>query len=337
MKHGAMICAFLLLGGLSGCSSSLDSATKASEAPSPAPATSSTPAPTSSTPPQPDLRRPKFADAPTRLQFSYPNLLQALAVDKVGNLFIGDWSPQGGRLLKLAAGETMPTVLPVTGLGGLCGITVSARGDIYALDSCSNAGSTLLKIPAGASKPIQLSPSLRAGAKDIAVDNNDNLYLICSNRFGVWVNKLAPGATTPTELSHAGLEYPTAIAVDAGNNLYLGGDNGKVVKYPIGSDTPITLPFNKLGNKGTVSRIAVDAAGTVYRLNTVFTEVNGATRGTSGVDALPSGESTPIALNFANILAQSDGIAVDDSGVYVITNGNRTYDPGYMVLLRRTQ
>lgn len=44
MKHGAMICTFLLLGGLSGCSST-DSAT--AEAPSAAPATSSTPAPNS--------------------------------------------------------------------------------------------------------------------------------------------------------------------------------------------------------------------------------------------------------------------------------------------------
>ena len=47
MKRGAMICAFLLLGGLSGCSSSSDSTTKASEPPSPAPATISTPAPNS--------------------------------------------------------------------------------------------------------------------------------------------------------------------------------------------------------------------------------------------------------------------------------------------------
>ncbi len=45
MKHAALICAFLLVGGVSGCSST-DSATK-TETPAAAPATTTTPAPNS--------------------------------------------------------------------------------------------------------------------------------------------------------------------------------------------------------------------------------------------------------------------------------------------------
>ena len=199
---------------------------------------------------------------------------RGLALDSNGDLLIGDWSVQGGRLLRLAAGSTALTVLPITGLAGPCAITINGHGDIFVLDNCSNAGSTLLKIPAGSTTPIELTPNLPAGAKDIAVDTDDNLYLVCSNRFGSWVEKLAPGATNPTELPHPGVDGPSAIAVDLANNVYIAGYPGAVIKLAAGSNTPTTLPFTGLSENNSPNRITVDAAGTVYLVAVQFNSAN---------------------------------------------------------------
>jgi hypothetical protein len=281
--------------------------------------------------------RPVFAADPVRLQFNDLNLPKGLAVDSSGNLIIGDWNTEGGRLLKLAAGATAPTVLPITGLGGPCAITINGRNDIYVLDDCSNAGSTLLKIPAGSTTPIELSPKLPAGAKDIAIDTDDNLYLVCSNDYGSWVEKLAPGATNPTELPHPGVDAPSAITVDTDKNVYIADYTGKVIKLPAGSNTPTALPFTGLSQQIHPTRIAVDAAGTVYVVAVHFDSSSASYSATSTVSALPAGAPAPIPLNFSNMLNQSDGIAVDSSGVYVISDGSTSTDHGYVVLLRRSE
>jgi serine/threonine-protein kinase len=296
----------------------------------PAPSTAvAKPAPTS-----PALR-PVFAGFPVRFQFDDLHLPSSLAVDNAGNLFIGDWNVSGGRLLKLAAGETDPTVLPISGLGGPCGIAVNSRGDLFVIDTCSNAGSTLLKIPAGSSSPIELRPDLPAGAKDIAIDSHDSLYLLCSNRFGGWVKKLAPGSTTPEEFPHSSIDAPTAIAVDADDNVYIAGYPNKVTKFPADGGAPVDLPFTGLSEQNAPQRIAVDAAGTVYVLAVHYEGVDATA--TSTVLALPAGSAVPIRLNFGDMLNQSNGIAVDASGVYAITDPAGSNGNGYLVLLRRSE
>lgn len=292
-------------------------------------------------PPATSASRPVFAKDPVRLPFDDLHLPEGLALDSSGNLYVGDWDTTGGRLLRLAAGSSMPTMLPVTELEGICALTVDRQGTVYALDDCSNAGSRLLKIPAGAARPVELNPKLPAGGKDIAMDSAGNLYIVCSNRFGGWVVKLAPGATEPTSVPHDGVAWPEAIAIDSADNVYIAGNPDPavagpthVIKLSADSATPEPLPFTTLTDD-MASKIAVDDAGTVYVVD--FRYDDATSTGSSKVHMLPINATQSTVLSFGDMLHQSQGIAVDASGVYIASDSGTTGTNGYVLLLRRSE
>lgn len=67
----------------------------------------------------------------------------SVAVDTAGNVYVADGFNY--RVLKLATGETSPTVLPFTGLNEPNGLAVSTAGDVFV---ASYAGNQVLKLPA---------------------------------------------------------------------------------------------------------------------------------------------------------------------------------------------
>jgi serine/threonine-protein kinase len=278
--------------------------------------------------------RPVFASSPTRLPFTDLNLPQAIAVDSAGNLYVGDWNTQGSRLLKLSPGSTTPVAMPFAGLSNPCAVQVDTKSDVYVLDDCSNAGSRLLKLAAGSSSPIELTATFPAGCKSLAVDSAGNLYFVASNDYGAWALKLAPGSTTPTRLPFTGLQSPTAIAVDAADNVYIAGSPGRVIKLAPGSPNPVTLPFTGLGSQDLQTGVVVDSGGTVYVTDVKFDPHTYAA--SSRVLALAPDATESTELPFTNQLGQANGIAVDDAGVYVPSDGSTSQqNSGYVLLLRR--
>jgi serine/threonine-protein kinase len=66
-----------------------------------------------------------------------------VAVDAAGTVYVADGG--NGRVLKLAAGATTQTVLPLGGLNSPVGVAVDSAGNVYATDSGNNR---VLKLPA---------------------------------------------------------------------------------------------------------------------------------------------------------------------------------------------
>ncbi len=171
---------------------------------------------------------------PVRLQFDDLNFPRGLAVDSSGNLLIGDWSTQGGRLLKSTAGATAPAVLRITGLQGPCATTVNGHGDLYVLDNCSNAGSTLLKIPAGSTTSASRRQRHRRRHRRQPVPRLQQQVRVLGWRYG------ARAPPTPPN-------YP--IGAQLLSDLHSGA-------RPDGATAPIPLTFNNMLNQS--DGLAVD-------------------------------------------------------------------------------
>lgn len=59
-----------------------------------------------------------------------------MAVDRAGNLYVTDSHDE--RVLKLAVGTAVPTVLPFTGLSFRQGVAVDGSGNVYIVDWDTN-------------------------------------------------------------------------------------------------------------------------------------------------------------------------------------------------------
>jgi serine/threonine-protein kinase len=213
----------------------------------------------------------------------------AVAVDKVGNLYVSDCNTS--RVWKLAAGSNTPIVL-LTGLLDVFGLAVDSAANLYgtaanvlreghylrtvghyglvwklAAPTTPNGTWTELPFP-GLNNPI-----------GVAVDTTDNLYVTDDPRgpnYGEKVGdpqlgshqvvKQTADLTTQTVLPFTGLHNPGGVAVDSTGNLFV-TDNGnsRVLKLAAGSSTQAVLPFSGLH---WPHGVAVDTAGNLYVTDT---------------------------------------------------------------------
>jgi serine/threonine-protein kinase len=235
-----------------------------------------------------------------------------VAVDAVGNLYVGEHVNGARGVLKLPAGSASQQVLPVSfgesyGVASYPGgVAVDARGNLYAT---SVRTGQVLKLPAGSSSQEVLPFTGLDQPQGVAVDAAGNIYVADHNNQRVL--KLPAGSSSQEVLPFSGLE-PDDVAVDAAGNLYVTDFlNGRVLKLPTGSSSQEVLPFTGLR---LPSGVAVDAAGNIY--------VCAGSGASNQVLRLPAGSSSQQVLPLTG-LNITLGVAVDAAGnVYVTDSGN---------------
>ncbi|BBY06210.1 serine/threonine-protein kinase PknD [Mycobacterium noviomagense] len=226
-----------------------------------------------------------------------------VAVDSDGNVYVSSQSMYG-RVVKLAAGSSNPTVLPFSGLYQPQDVAVDSTGTVYVTDF----NNRVVKLDAGSSNQIVLPFNGLNYPEGVAVDGVGNVYV--ADRGNDRVVKLAAGSNSQTDLPFPGLNHPDGVAVDTSGSVYVtDSDNNRVLKLPPGADSPMVLPFTGLR---VPWGIAVDVSGDVY-----VTE-----HSTNKVVKLPAGTNSPTVLPFSGLNTPL-AVAVDkDGNVYVADRGN---------------
>jgi serine/threonine protein kinase, bacterial len=223
-----------------------------------------------------------------------------VAVDSAGSVYVTS-EDMFGRVVKLTAGSSAPTVLPFSGLYQPQGLAVDANGAVYVADF----NNRVVKLAAGANTQTVLPFTGLNYPEGVAVDSAGNVYV--ADRGNNRVVKLDAASSTQRDLPFTGLNRPDGVAVDSAGTVYVtDSDNARVLKLDPGASTQTVLPFTGL----TVPwGIAVDTAGTVYV--------------TDKVVKLVAGESASTELPFPGADPPL-GVAVDTAGkkVFVADNGN---------------
>ena len=164
-----------------------------------------------------------------------------VAVDAAGNVYVADSGH--GRVVKLAAGSSTQTVLPLRRLRTPHGVAVDAAGAVYVVNYSDGE---VLKLAPGASTPTVLPKIGKASfTGDVAVDTTGNIYVSCSHGRSSrsCLMRLAPGSNTwtrlPSATDNSGDTFSTGeqdVAVDAAGNVYMISSR-TVMKLAPGSDT----------------------------------------------------------------------------------------------------
>jgi serine/threonine-protein kinase len=227
-----------------------------------------------------------------------------VAVDSAGSVYVTS-EDMFGRVVKLAAGSSAPTVLPFSGLYQPQGLAVDANGAVYVADF----NNRVVKLAAGANTQTVLPFNGLNYPEGVAVDAAGNVYV--ADRGNNRVVKLDVGSNAQRDLPFNGLNNPDGVAVDTAGTVYVtDSDNDRVLKLDPGASTPTVLPFTGL----TVPwGIAVDTAGAVYVTD----------HDTDKLLKLDPGASASTELTFIGADPPL-GVAVDAAGknVYVADNGN---------------
>jgi serine/threonine protein kinase, bacterial len=227
-----------------------------------------------------------------------------VALDSAGSVYVTS-QDMFGRVVKLAAGSSAPTVLPFSGLYQPQGLAVDTNGAVYVADF----NNRVVKLAAGANTQTVLPFTGLNYPEGVAVDAAGNVYV--ADRGNNRVVKLDVGSNTQRDLPFTGLNRPDGVAVDTAGTVYVtDSDNGRVLKLDPGASTQTVLPFTGL----TVPwGIAVDTTGTVYITD----------HDTDKVLKLAAGASTSTELSFPGADPPL-GVAVDRDAkkVFVADNGN---------------
>ncbi|MEB3032266.1 serine/threonine-protein kinase PknD [[Mycobacterium] nativiensis] len=242
----------------------------------------------------------------SELQFTGINFRlspSGVALDSDDNVYVAS---QGmyGRVVKLAAGSSAPTVLPFSGLYQPQGVAVDKNGTVYVTDF----NNRVVKLTAGSTDQVLLPFTGLSYPEGVAVDSGGNVYV--ADRGNDRVVELAAGSNTQTVLPFSGLNNPDGVAVDGSGTVYVTDtDNNRVLKLAAGSTNQTVLPFTGVA---VPWGITVDSDANVY-----VTEHDG-----NKVLELAAGASTPTTLAFSGLNTPLD-VAVGKSGtVFVADRGN---------------
>ncbi|OBH15540.1 serine/threonine-protein kinase PknD [Mycolicibacter sinensis] len=242
----------------------------------------------------------------SELQFTGINFRlspSGVALDSDGNVYVAS---QGmyGRVVKLAAGSTAPTVLPFSGLYQPQGVAVDNNGTVYV----SDFNNRVVKLSAGSNDQVVLPFNGLSYPEGLAVDSGGNVYV--ADRGNDRVVELASGSNTQTVLPFSGLNNPDGVAVDGSGTVYVTDtDNNRVLKLAAGSTDQVVLPFPGLA---VPWGITVDSGANVY-----VTEHDG-----NKVLKLPAGATEPTTLAFTGLNTPLDVAVSKDNTVYVADRGN---------------
>ncbi|MBV9350620.1 MAG: protein kinase [Mycobacterium sp.] len=226
-----------------------------------------------------------------------------LTLDSDGSVYITN-EGMYGRVVKLAAGSSTPTVLPFSGLYEPQGVAVDSNQTVYVTDF----NNRVVKLTAGSNDQSELPLTGLSFPEGVAVDSAGNVYV--ADRGNNRVVELAAESNTQTELPFSDLNHPNGVALDTSGNVYVtDSDNNRVLKLARGSNQQAVLPFTGLALPWGVT---VDSTGAVY-----VTEYQD-----QKVVKLAAGSTTPTELSFTGLNTPLE-LDVDKSGnVYVADRGN---------------
>lgn len=271
-------------------------------------------------PPAPAKRT--YSAAPSVLPFSDLEIVESLAADGAGNVYVlsgllSEARPEGlygpRHLLKLAPGASTPTEVDFPGVdvGRAIGVAADAAGNVYLCD-----GELVWVLAPGSSIPLALPFREFISIEAIAVDPAGTVYAVgglpTGEHYGV--KKLPLGAASSTNLPFIGLYQPKGLAADNVGNVYVGNNfsgtnmKGQVLRLAPGgtSATEMRLPDLKYD-----ARPAVDAAGNLYVADSA-----------RRVLMLPVGAADAVTLDLRSGL-----VAVDAAGnVYGAASAKRNRD-----------
>lgn len=272
-------------------------------------------------------------------------ILESLAADAAGNLFIGD----NDRLRKVNAGAIISTVggngqfrifpdgTPASNvfLDDPWGIVYDSAGDLYVADYLANrirvvakngatstiAGNGLPEFAGDNGPAIQAG---LAGPTSVALDKLGNIY-ICDSDNGL-IRKITPDGTIRTVVQ--GLNSPQQILVDGSNNLYISDTLDNLVAR-LGTDGTVTIIGS--GNLNLPQGMAFDSAGNLYvadfnNKRIVRFSANGVLTPIAGGGSRPvnPGDSFPAMLAQ---LGRTLGVTLDANGNLYFTDGTyRVYE-----------
>jgi serine/threonine-protein kinase len=189
------------------------------------------------------LLPPQHTAPPVQTPLPFTGLFAdaSVAVDRASNLYVtepaclacpGDLKRD--RVLRLAAGSSIPVELHFTGLASPRAVAVDTVGNLYVADG----NDRVLKLAAGTSTQTVIPFTGLDTPEGVAVDTVGNLYVadLGNTANHGRVVKLAAGSSTQTVLPFTGLSTTLGgVAVDRAGNLYVSDfANGRVVKLAAG-------------------------------------------------------------------------------------------------------
>lgn len=209
---------------------------------------------------------------------------RGIAVDRAGNVYVGDIEP--GSLHKISPrGDASPvTIAPFT---AAFGVAVDRSGGVYATDADGNEVYTVT--PTGAAAVAQGGSGSFGGPTSIAVDSKGNIYV--TETANALVRKISPNGTLSILAGAQGemeqkdgpgmtarFTQPRGIAVDGADNLYVADEGTSTIRKITPDGTVSTLAgaglpgtqdgTGKSARFGSPRGLAADAAGNVFVADT---------------------------------------------------------------------
>jgi len=129
------------------------------------------------------------------------------------------------------------------------GIAVDAAGTLYAPNfNQGEPGGTVTIYPAGATSPsLTLSQGLSVPL-DVAVDASGNVYVV-NRGTPPSIVVFPPGQTTPSEtITSSLMQLPNQMVFDSAQNLFFTDDVAGVLEVPHGTQQPVSLNLQGLGD-----------------------------------------------------------------------------------------
>jgi sugar lactone lactonase YvrE len=215
--------------------------------------------------------------------FSFPI---GLALDRSGNLVVAEGDFIVRRISRAGAVSTVAGAAGVPGyrdgsasearFGGLHGIKVDSRGNIFVTDNPNHAVRKITPDGTVSTFVGNGTPGTADGTgtaarlnfpHDLAIDAADNLYV--ADVANHTIRKITPAGVMTTLAGRAGqrgntdgrgsaalFEFPSSLAVDAGGNVWVGGNS---VIRRIAPDGTVTTVAGAAGVQGTADGEALSA------------------------------------------------------------------------------
>ncbi|HEY3675868.1 MAG TPA: hypothetical protein VGK84_07720 [Candidatus Tumulicola sp.] len=172
-----------------------------------------------------------------------------LTTDTKGNLYVSDEGPISGKwtVQMYAPGSTSPTKSYQTDLVSPTDVAVAADGTLYIANFNGNSNGWVSVYPKGnVKKEYRLSDYGGGAPLSVALDKQQNLYVMYDVSNTSAVNKYKPGAKTGTNLKLA-FGSGGGIQVDPAGNIIVAQqlDPSEILVFPAGKTQPsksISMP-----------------------------------------------------------------------------------------------